>query len=184
MERRSRCRTRQRDLTRLDPGDLAGASLVTASALLDMLTADEVGRVVASCSAADCPALITLSVVGRVELSPPRPPGLGGRGRVRRPSTPVGGGSPAARAGRRATGRRPLHGGRVGGATRPSPWRLGPESAALAAEWFTGWVAAACEQEPGLTEVTRCYVQQRRAALAAGALRITVHHLDVLAGPG
>ncbi len=30
---------------------------------------------------------------------------------------------------------------------RPSPWRLGPSQADLAAEWFTGWVGAACEQQ-------------------------------------
>ena len=32
---------RRSDITRLAPGDLAGASLVVASALLDLLTADE-----------------------------------------------------------------------------------------------------------------------------------------------
>ena len=30
---------------------------------------------------------------------------------------------------------------------RPSPWRLGAAEADLAAEWFTGWVGAACEQQ-------------------------------------
>ena len=38
--------TRQGDLTRLRPDDLAGASLVTASALLDILTADELDHLV------------------------------------------------------------------------------------------------------------------------------------------
>jgi trans-aconitate methyltransferase len=33
--------TRQADITSLEPADLADASLITASALLDMLTADE-----------------------------------------------------------------------------------------------------------------------------------------------
>ena len=35
---------RQSDITRLQPGDLAGATLITASALLDMLTARRAGR--------------------------------------------------------------------------------------------------------------------------------------------
>ena len=65
--------SRQGDLTRLAPDDLTGASLVTASALLDMLTLDELARVVASCVTAACPALVTLSVTGRVSLTPPDP---------------------------------------------------------------------------------------------------------------
>ena len=61
--------TRRRDITTLDQRDLAGASLITASALLDMLTAAEVERIVRSCVAAACPALLTISVIGRVTLT-------------------------------------------------------------------------------------------------------------------
>ena len=50
-----------------------GASLITASALLDMMTADELQRLVASCARAGCPVLITLSVTGRVDLTPADP---------------------------------------------------------------------------------------------------------------
>jgi hypothetical protein len=64
---------RRRDITRLDPEELAGAGLITASALLDMLTAEELDRLVASCAGASCPVLVTLSVVGRVELDPADP---------------------------------------------------------------------------------------------------------------
>ena len=64
---------RQSDITRLHPGDLAGATLITASALLDMLTEDELARLVTVCVGAGCPALLTLSVVGRVELIPADP---------------------------------------------------------------------------------------------------------------
>src|SRR4051812_41599654 len=61
------------DIIRLDPSDLAGASLITASALLDMLTGDELAALIAVCAGAGCPTLLTLSVVGRVELSPADP---------------------------------------------------------------------------------------------------------------
>ena len=50
--------------TRLTAADLAGASLVTASALLDMLTAEEIDALAAACAGAGCPALLTLSVAG------------------------------------------------------------------------------------------------------------------------
>jgi SAM-dependent methyltransferase len=61
------------DITRLAPHDLSGASLLTASAVLDMLTGAELDRFVATCARAGCPVLITLSVAGRVELYPEDP---------------------------------------------------------------------------------------------------------------
>ena len=65
--------TRQRDITRLDPGELTGASLITASALLDMMTAEELQRLIATCARAGCAVLITLTVTGRVDLTPADP---------------------------------------------------------------------------------------------------------------
>ncbi|GGQ38937.1 hypothetical protein GCM10010279_55410 [Streptomyces mutabilis] len=65
--------TRRGDLARLTPDALAGAGLVPASALLDVLTAEEAGALAAACATAGCPALLTLSVAGRVELTPAHP---------------------------------------------------------------------------------------------------------------
>ena len=64
---------RRSDITRLRPGDLAGATLITASALLDMLTEEELAGLVTVCAGAGCPILLTLSVVGRVSLTPADP---------------------------------------------------------------------------------------------------------------
>jgi SAM-dependent methyltransferase len=178
--------TRQCDITRLDPGELAGASLLTASALLDMLTADELDRVVTSCAGAGCPVLVTGSVVGRVDL---------------RPGDPLD--ELVADAfndhQRRTTGSRRLLGPdavaaaveaftRLGAevVVRPGPWRLGPAhggSAGLTAEWFTGWVGAAVEQRPELAGPSVAYVRRRRAEAASGRLAVTVHHEDLLALP-
>ena len=65
--------TRLSDITRLPPGDLSDATLITASALLDMLTEEDLDGLVTGCSGAGCPVLLTLSVVGHVELSPAEP---------------------------------------------------------------------------------------------------------------
>ncbi len=65
--------TRASDVTQLRPGDLADASLVTASALLDLLTRDELDGLVDVCTNAGCPVLLSLSVVGRVDLVPADP---------------------------------------------------------------------------------------------------------------
>jgi SAM-dependent methyltransferase len=63
--------TRGSDITRLAPADLADADLVTASALLDMLTAEEVERVVAAC--VGHPTLFAITVLGRVRFTPADP---------------------------------------------------------------------------------------------------------------
>jgi SAM-dependent methyltransferase len=175
--------TRQRDITRLDPGDLLGADLVTASALLDMLTADEVARCAAACAGAGAPVLVTLSVVGRVDLTPTDP--LDDR---------IADAFNTHQ--RRSTGGRQLLGPdavdaavdaftRLGAdvLVRPSPWRLGATQAALAAEWFIGWLGAACEQRSGLTASAGDYAQRRLTEAAAGRLVVTVHHQDLLALP-
>ena len=66
---------------------------------------------------------------------------------------------------------------------RPSPWRLGASQADLAAEWFTGWVGAACEQQPELAAETDGYTRRRLAQAAAGQLAVTVDHADLLVLP-
>jgi Methyltransferase domain len=174
---------RQRDITRLDPGDLADASLITASALLDMLTADELERFVTTCARAGCPVLVTISVIGQVELTPADP--LDAR---------IAGAFNAHQ--RRTTrGRRLLGPHAVGTAVdaftrlgldvlvRPSPWRLGAAQSDLTAEWFRGWVGAACEQQPELTVAAAGYARHRVAEATAGRLSVTVHHHDLLARP-
>jgi hypothetical protein len=175
--------TRQRDVSRLDPADVAGSSLITASALLDLMTADELERFVMTCVRAGCPALITLSVTGRVELTPADPFDASVDDAFN------------AHQRRTAGDRRLLGPDAVGAAVdaftrfgletlvRPSPWRLGADEAALSAEWLRGWVAAAFEQEPDLAAAGADYSRRREAEATAGGLDVTVHHLDVLAWP-
>jgi hypothetical protein len=174
---------KQSDITSLHQRDLAGASLITASALLDVLTEDQLAGLVSVCAGAGCPALLTLSVVGRVEVIPADP--LDGR---------VAGAFDDHQ--RRATDRGRLVGpdavgfaveefARLGSdaLVRPSPWRLGPLQAELAAEWFTGWAAAACEQQVDLVAETGAYRRRRLAQARAGRLAVTVGHADVLILP-
>ena len=157
--------TRLGDITRLEPGDLAGADLVTASALLDLLTADELARIVRAC--AGIPMLLTLSVTGRVTLDPPDPLdariGAAFNDHQRRDGL----------LGPDAVGRLP-----AGAVVRPSPWRLGPADAGLIAEWMDGWLAAACEQDPSLE--VGAYLERR---MAQTELTVTVDHADVLVPP-
>jgi len=178
-----RVETRLRDITVLDPAELASADLITASALLDMLTAEELGRLVSICATADCPVLITLSVVGRVDLVPAE--ALDDQmqhafNAHQRRMTPTGAllgpdAVPAAvddltRLGLDVT-------------AHASPWRLAHEDSALMAAWFSGWLEAACEQDPELLEVAGPYTARRLSQITDGSLAVTVHHDDLLARP-
>lgn len=175
--------TRLSDVTQLGAGDLAGATLVTASALLDLLTPDELMRTVQACAGAGCPVLFTLSVSGRVQLLPAYP--LDARigaafDAHQRRMTPRGRllGPDAAEA---AVERFRSSGAEV--TVRPSPWRLGATDGELAANWLNGWVDAACEQAPELAPEADAYRRRRLREAEAGALAVTVGHVDLLVLP-
>lgn len=172
------------DVTRLDSDDLAGAPLITCSAFLDVLTAEELRRLMCSCAAARCLVLVTLTVTGEVRLWPPHPLDA------------------AVAAAFNAHQRRTVGGRRLLGpdaadaadrlvielgydlVARISPWRLGRASRELSAAWFAGWLTAACEQNPNLAVETRSYARQRLADAADGRLRVLVQHRDLLVRPG
>jgi hypothetical protein len=165
---------RRSDITRLTPHDLAGASLITASALLDLLTAEGLVRMLRVCTGR--PMLLTLTVVGRVILNPADP--LDARiGAAFNAHQRRGGllGPDAVATAVKELGAEVL--------VRPSPWRLDAAHADLMAEWFDGWVAAACEQDPALAAEAGAYRDRRLAQAAAGELAVTVDHADLLVLP-
>lgn len=175
--------TRLSDITRLDASDLAGASLITASALLDLLTKDELEGLVAACSGAGCPVLFALSVTGRVRLRPADP--LDSR---------IAASFDAHQ--RRTTSRGRLLGPdaveaaaaafcELGAAVvvMPSAWRLDGADRDLTTEWLSGWVDAACEQDPDLALAAARYLQRRLRQAEAGGLAVTVSHADLLVLP-
>jgi hypothetical protein len=163
---------RQSDITRLNTDDLAGASLVTASALLDILTADELTRMLRAC--AGRPLLLALTVVGRVALTPEDR--LDARIAAAFNAHQRRGGRLGPDAVAAAVDE--LAGAEV--IIRPSPWHLDTPHAELTAEWLDGWVAAACEQEPALAAEAADYHARRLAQAAAGELTVTVDHADLL----
>jgi SAM-dependent methyltransferase len=175
--------TRTSDISRLSPGDLAGSTLITASALLDILTEAELSALITVSLGSGCLVLLTLSVVGRVELRPAEPLDrrvavafdahqrrVTERGRLLGPDAVAAAVEQAGQLGAQ------VH-------VAPSPWRLARSEAELAAEWFTGWVGAACEQEVALATEVAPYTRRRLAQAAAGELEVTVDHADLLISP-
>jgi hypothetical protein len=169
--------TRRSDITRLAPNDLAGASLIVASALLDILSADELTRMLGACTVACCPLLLALTVVGRVSLRPADPLDAHVAAAFDAHQRRLLGPDAAAAAVDvlRGTGAEVL--------VAPSPWRLDAADADLTAEWVQGWLAAACEQEPALAREAGAYRERRLAQAAAGRLAVRINHVDLLVLP-
>jgi SAM-dependent methyltransferase len=167
--------TREGDLTALTAADLAGADLVTCSALLDLLTAGEMNALAAACVEAHVPALFTLSVAGRIDLDPAEPLDAAFQDAFNAHQRRVVDG-------RRLLGPDAVHIAEkafvAAGAsvrTEQSPWRLKADP--LLREWLRGWVGAAVEQEPALATEAPEYLRRRSEASAV------VHHVDLLAIP-
>jgi hypothetical protein len=174
---------RHSDVSALDPGELAGASLITASALLDMLTEHELAELVRVCADPGCPVLVTLSVIGRIVIAPGDP--LDGRVAAafnahQRRETERG-----RLLGPDAAGRAADWFGQLGAEVlvAPSPWRLGAPHTGLTAEWLTGWVRAAGEQQAELAAELDGYAERRLAEANSGRLSVIVDHADVLVLP-
>lgn len=174
----------QRDITQLTGEDLAGTSLVVASALLDLLTEEETDRIAASCTEAGCAVLLALSVEGLVEFDPADPldAAYGAAFDAHQRRTHEGRRLLGPDAVEAATASFRRHGATV--LTHSSPWRLGVEDKDLTEQWLRGWVAAACAQQPELEPASADYVRRRLRASQDGALRVVVHHRDLLALPG
>ncbi len=161
----------ERDVAALTRDDLTGADLVTCSALLDLLTAPQVDRLVEVCAQARANALFTLSVTGVVRCLPEDPQDAEVQDAFnahQRRDAKLGPDAPdyAAAAFERA-------GARV--VVRESAWRLGAQRPELTAEWLRGWVGAATEERPDLR--LDDYLRARTDSLP----EITVGHKDVLA---
>jgi hypothetical protein len=173
--------TRHAEITAITAADLATTSAVTASALLDVLTAAEVDGLAARCAAAGVPALLTLTVTGRVEIEPSD-----------QVDAEVAAAFDAHQ--RRTVGERQLLGPDAAAAaadafqrhgmavrTADTPWQLGDADRALTTRWLTERVAAAVEQQPDLA--TRASAALHRRLMNCAPLRAVIYHVDMLALP-
>ena len=188
-----------RSLT-LVPGDLAheglaavpNADLVTASALLDLVSEDWLRRVVDTCVAADRGAHFVLSYDGEIRWWGGVEPG--GRGEDGSDDALVRDAVIAHQTGDKGLGTAlgPAAGPRAerlfraaGYLTRrcPSPWRLGAADVPLVHRLIDGWAGAAIEVRPDVVGRIRAWADRRRATVANGRFTLTVGHCDLLALP-
>ena len=170
----------QLDLARaVDELPLTGRHLVTASALLDLVSATWLARLAARCAEAGADVLFALTYDGRIDWSP-RDEGdervralinrhqLGDKGFGAALGPAAG---PAAITTLSALGYEVR--------TAPSDWNVDPESAALQTALISGWALAAAEVAPADGDALGEWAKRRRTHVAAGTSRLRVGHLDV-----
>ena len=157
--------------------------VVTGSALLDLVSADWLDRLVAACAERGAAVLFALSYDGRIEASPADPGDAALRAAVNRHQLTDKGFGPALgpRAGEYLARRLEDHGYAVEMAD--AVWDLDASRAGLARALMDGWVAAASAIEPGRAAAFREWGERRRAHIDRGEGRLRVGHRDVLGLP-
>jgi len=168
------------DLSRaLDDLPLENGDLVTASALLDLVSESWLRRLAARCAESNAGVLFALTYDGRIEWSPAEP----GDGRVRelvnRHQLRDKGFGPALGPAAAAATVDAFGALGYGMHAEPSDWDLGLESPALQEALMDGWIAAAAEIAPGEADALRRWRERRRSHVAAGRSRLRVGHRDV-----
>jgi SAM-dependent methyltransferase len=178
----------QGDLSNEGLAAVAGAQLVTASALLDLVSAQWLDKLVGACKRARAAALFALTwdgyaswrlqqratvdpddelVIELVRAHQARDKGTG-------PALGPAAGAAAERAFKAAGYRTWL---------LPSPWLLGPDEVELIVALIDGWERAAVEQSPSDTARVRSWATRRRADARARVCGVVVGHVDFLALP-
>jgi hypothetical protein len=173
-------RTLRCDLaTGLDELPLAGRQLVTASALLDLVSPGWLQRLAVRARAHRCDLLFALTYDGRMVFDPAERGDERIRELVNRHQLGEKGFGPALgpRANASATTLLTRLGYRVW--SRPSDWRIDPSQAAAQAELIAGWIDAAQELRPGPDNER--WLGLRQAHLRAGRSFLRVGHRDLLA---
>ena len=177
------CRVRRAraDLaTDLDRIELPGHALVTASALLDLVSADWLAALVRRCHAARADVYFALMYDGRTVCTPADDTDLEVLELFNRHQLGDKGFGPALgpTAGLRAVDSFIARGYRV--ASRTSDWHIGPGAASLQRELLGGWLRAALEIAPARRETLEAWHRRRLAHVNAGVSTLVVGHVDLL----
>lgn len=175
--------TRHMDLGTLDDREIfAGRHLVTASALLDLVSAAWLRTLAGHCRAAGAAALFTISYNGRSSCVPAEPEDdLVRRLMNRHQKTDKGLGGPAL--GPDAISLAAQQFAEIGYHVRlePSDWTLWPEMADLQRMLIDGWAQAATEMAPAHLSTIARWRGRRLAHVDAGRSRLVVGHDDLAA---
>jgi hypothetical protein len=173
-----RCVDLARDLEGIDFSNLA---LVTTAALLDLVSAAWLERLVSRCAEARCAVLFALSYDGRIEFSPGEPEDARVRELVNRHQrTDKGFGAALGPDAAVQTAELLRALGYEVEALR-SDWRIGTTQQQLQSELIAGWATAATEMSAADSASIATWRNRRLAHVESGHSRMAVGHLDVAA---
>jgi len=173
--------TRAIDLAMLEDRSIfAGRALVTASALLDLVSAKWLSELADRCAAGGAAVLFALNYDGRIECSPPEPDDASMVALVNEHQRTDKGFGPAlgpdavdcAESGFRK------HGYRTHRAS--SDWIVSPASQALQRALIDGWAQAATQVRPSRAHLIEEWRRRRQAHVNANRSSIIVGHEDMI----
>jgi SAM-dependent methyltransferase len=177
--------TRRLDLGRRDaPEIFAGRDLVTASALLDLVSEDFLVWLAEQCRAVGAVALFALTYTGRSRCMPSEPEDgvMCALLNLHQLQCDKGFG-PAAGPGAVAYAENAFTAAGFHVRREPSNWHVEPEAIELQELLMQGWVDAALELAPFEADAIHDWHTRRLAHLRAGRSRIVVSHEDLAAFP-
>jgi hypothetical protein len=174
--------TRQMDLRQLAPSVFDGRHLVTASALLDLVSDSWLETLAMRCRAVGAFALFTIIYDGRSWCEPVEPEDEHVRELFNRhQASDKGLGGPAAGPHAAAAAEQRFAEAGYTVESARSDWRLTPDALAMQRYLIEGWAGAAAEvapeEAPGLAD----WLRRRLAHVEAGRSLIVVGHRDVAA---
>jgi hypothetical protein len=157
--------------------------LITTSALLDLVSAEWLDRLIVEAAARRLPVYAALSYDGRVRIEPAEAfdaqilSGFNLHQRTDKGFGPALGPDAAARSVERLEhfGFNVVHG--------RSDWRFGPADRAIQDALFAGWADVAATSAPLSGSAINAWLARRRAHLAQGRSSLQVGHLDIFARP-
>jgi len=167
------------DLREPDAALLAGCHLVTASALLDLVSDTWLTRFVELCREARAVVLVALNYDGRMQCTPEDPDDGFVRDAVNQHQRTDKGFGPALGpdAGPRVAARLREAGYEV--CSSQSDWVLGAGQDELQYQLIAGWAAAATELYPAAAGRIAAWLNRRQAYIEAGISCLVVGHDDV-----
>ena len=178
-----RVETEHLDLVTLDTPDIfVGRDLVTASALLDLVSEEWLRALAARCRTVAAAALFAINYNGRSSCVPAEPEDDMIRVLLNRHQTRSRGARGSA-AGPDATAFAARYFAEVGYQveTAQSDWVLGASEDELQRQLVEGWAAAATEIAPGDTTRIDSWLERRLGHIDAGHSRVRVGHVDLAA---